>query len=64
MGRLDLLRGDLIYLDANIWIYFLEGFPDYSQWLSALFEAADANSLTIITSELSQTSTETQDNSV
>ena len=52
MGFLNLLRGDRIYLDANIWIYFLEGLPLYGQPLNALFEAADAGSLTLFTSEL------------
>lgn len=52
MGLLDSLRGDLIYLDSNIWIYASESFAAYSQSLTALFEAADAGLLTIVTSEL------------
>lgn len=53
MGFLDWLRGDYIYLDANIWIYALEPVSEYGQPLAALFEAADAGSLTLVTSELS-----------
>jgi predicted nucleic acid-binding protein len=53
MGLLDLIRGDRVYLDANIWIYALEGVSDYSQSLAALFEAVDAELLKLITSELS-----------
>ncbi|PZO47147.1 MAG: VapC toxin family PIN domain ribonuclease [Phormidesmis priestleyi] len=42
-----------MYLDANIWIYALEPISDYSQPLATLFEADDAGSLTLVTSELS-----------
>lgn len=53
MGFLDQLRGSCIYLDSNIWIYALEPISEYSQPLTALFEATDAGSLTLVTSELS-----------
>jgi predicted nucleic acid-binding protein len=53
MGLLDLIKGDRVYLDANIWIYASEGVSDYSQSLSALFEAVDAGLLKLVTSELS-----------
>lgn len=52
MGLLDLLTGDRIHLDANIWIYSSEGVSAYSQSLIALFAAVDAGSLTLVTSEL------------
>ncbi len=52
MGLIKLLRGDRIYLDANIWIYALEDFPDYSEPITDLFTAADEGSLTLVTSEL------------
>ncbi len=54
MGFLDLLQGNRIYLDANIWIYALEGVADYLQVQILLFESVDAGSLTIVTSELSR----------
>ena len=53
MGLINSIRGDCIYLDANIWIYALEGASEYSQQLTALFEESDAGSLTLVTSELS-----------
>lgn len=52
MGLTNLLRGNRIYLDSNIWIYALENVPEYSSLLVALFELAENGSLTIITSEL------------
>ena len=52
MGLLTSLRGNRIYLDANIWIYVLEGFADYSQSLTALFTAVDSGSLVLVTSEI------------
>jgi len=40
MGLMQLLKGNHIYLDANIWIYSLENVAEYSVSLTALFEAA------------------------
>lgn len=53
MGLLTALQGDRIYLDANIWIYALEGFPAFSQDLTIFFQAIDQGNLTAVTSELS-----------
>ncbi len=53
MGLLTALQGDRIYLDTNIWIYALEGFPAFAQNLTALFQALDLGTLTAVTSELS-----------
>jgi len=53
MGLLTALQGDHIYLDTNIWIYALEGFPAFAQNLTALFQALDLGTLTAVTSELS-----------
>jgi predicted nucleic acid-binding protein len=39
MGLLNSLQGDRIYLDVNIWIYALEGYPGFRSDLTALFQA-------------------------
>jgi predicted nucleic acid-binding protein len=52
MGLLKSLQGDRIYLDVNIWIYALEGYPDFNSDLTALFQAIDQGTLTAVTSEL------------
>lgn len=53
MEILNLLQGDRIYLDTNIWIYALEEIPEFSQPLRAIFQAIEQGSITAITSELS-----------
>lgn len=53
MGLLSAIHGNRIYLDTNIWIYALEGFPAYAQELTELFTAIDQGNLFAITSELS-----------
>jgi predicted nucleic acid-binding protein len=53
VGILSSIRGNQIYLDANIWIYALEGFPDFAQELTTLFNSIDQGNLTAVTSELS-----------
>jgi predicted nucleic acid-binding protein len=53
MGLLSALHGDRIYLDVNIWIYALEGYPAFVQELIQLFQAVDQGIITAITSELS-----------
>jgi predicted nucleic acid-binding protein len=52
MGLLNSLQGDRIYLDVNIWIYALEGYPNFRSDLAALFQAIDQGTLTAVTSEL------------
>jgi predicted nucleic acid-binding protein len=52
MGLLNSLQGDRIYLDVNIWIYALEGYPNFRSDLAALFQAIDQGRLTAVTSEL------------
>lgn len=44
--------GSRIYLDANVWIYALEGYAAYAASLTALFARIDAGELIAITSEL------------
>ena len=53
MGLLTALQGTQIYLDTNIWIYALEGFPAFAHELTALFQSIDQGHLTAVTSELS-----------
>ncbi|MFB2838834.1 type II toxin-antitoxin system VapC family toxin [Floridanema evergladense] len=53
MGILDIIQGNRIYLDANIWIYALEGHPEFSQDLNQLFHSIDQGNLTAVTSEIS-----------
>ena len=52
MGLTDALEGTRVYLDANVFIYALEGFPQYTPILGELFDALDAGLLQSATSEL------------
>ena len=53
MGILSAIQGNQIYLDTNIWIYALEGFPAFAQELTTLFNNIDQGNLTAVASELS-----------
>jgi len=53
MGILDAIQGTRVYLDTNIWIYALEGYPAFAQDLTQLFQGIDRGNLSIVTSELS-----------
>lgn len=46
-------HGKSIYLDVNIFIYAIEGYPQFESYLFELFEQIDAGRLQAITSELS-----------
>ncbi len=52
MGLSALPAGSRIYLDANVWIYALEGYAVFVAPLAALFARIDAGELIAITSEL------------
>ncbi|MBX3307083.1 MAG: PIN domain-containing protein, partial [Nitrospira sp.] len=41
-----------VYLDTNIFIYALEGYPAFRPALTTLFESLDRRELTAVTSEL------------
>ena len=41
-----------IYVDTNIWIYFLEGHPSFAPKIRAFFLAANASSALLVTSEM------------
>ncbi len=50
MARLSL--SGRVYLDTNIFIYALEGYPKFRAVLTTLFEALDRHDLSAVTSEL------------
>ena len=50
MGITDALRGRDIYLDTNVFIYALEGYPAYSPVLNKLFEQIDSGQVRAFTS--------------
>jgi predicted nucleic acid-binding protein len=52
MGLVTSLRGQRVYLDTNVFIYALSGFPAYAPLLTELFEAIEAGDLVAVTSEL------------
>jgi hypothetical protein len=39
MGSLDAITGTTVYLDANVFIYHLEGFAQFTSILNRLFES-------------------------
>ena len=44
--------GDRLYLDANVFIYAMEGFRPYDEIISGLFEAIQDRAVHAVTSEL------------
>lgn len=52
MGLVDRVRGRRLYLDANVFIYALNGFPPYAAVLVELLGAVDRGAVTAVTSEL------------
>jgi predicted nucleic acid-binding protein len=53
VGILESIEGNLVYLDVNIWIYALEGYPDFLEEMTLLFQAIDQGRLKAVTSEIS-----------
>jgi len=53
MGMSYKISGKSIYLDANIFIYLLEGYAEYVPLLKQLFDLIDQRKLLAVTSELS-----------
>lgn len=41
-----------VYLDTNVFIYALEGYPEYTSLLTELFQAIDSGAVSACTSEL------------
>lgn len=52
MAQINTALGNVVYVDANIVIYAVEGFPLYRSFLEALFANVDDRKLQIVTSEL------------
>jgi predicted nucleic acid-binding protein len=52
VGLVDLVSGQRVYLDANIFIYALEGHARYADVLAELFDAIDHGEVQAVTSEL------------
>jgi predicted nucleic acid-binding protein len=52
MGGIDALRGRRLYLDANVFIYAVEGSPEHVAFLEGLLDLLDAGDATAVTSEL------------
>ncbi|MBS0655895.1 MAG: type II toxin-antitoxin system VapC family toxin [Verrucomicrobia bacterium] len=48
----QLLQGTLIYLDVNVFIYALEGYPKFEAFLTELFKRIDNGEIQAVTSEL------------
>lgn len=53
MGIADVFKGKRIYIDTNIFIYALEGYPEFAASLTLLFTAIDEGVVKAVTSELS-----------
>ncbi|MBR8840517.1 MAG: PIN domain-containing protein [Stigonema ocellatum SAG 48.90 = DSM 106950] len=53
MGIIETIQGNKVYLDTNIWIYALEGYPEFIQDLTQLFQNITQGNLSAVTSELS-----------
>lgn len=52
MGIMDVIKGEQIYLDTNIFIYALEAYPEYVSILTSVFAAIDKGKVKAVTSEL------------
>ena len=52
MGRLSDLAGQTVYLDANIFIYFVEAYAPTAHIVRPLFQMISSGALTAVTSEL------------
>ena len=52
MGVTQKIAGKEIYLDANIFIYLLEGYDELTPWLTQIFAFIDKGILRAVTSEL------------
>jgi predicted nucleic acid-binding protein len=52
MGLVSDLQGHRVYLDTNVFIYALNGFPVYAPTLKELFAAVESGGMSAATSEL------------
>ncbi len=53
MISVESLRGNRLYLDANVFIYAVEDFPIYSEICRKILGFIDASSISAVTSEIS-----------
>jgi predicted nucleic acid-binding protein len=49
---LNAIRGERVYLDTNVFIYAIEGYPEFVDELNEFFDSIDAGNLRAFTSEL------------
>lgn len=52
MVILNTIRGERVYLDTNVFIYAIEGYPEFVDELNEFFDSIDAGNLRAFTSEL------------
>ncbi len=52
MVILNAIRGERVYLDTNVFIYAIEGYPEFVDELNEFFDSIDAGNLRAFTSEL------------
>jgi len=52
MGGITELRGEMVYLDTNVFVYAVEGFPEHQAFLAELFEHIETGEIAAVTSEL------------
>lgn len=52
MGKIDLLLGQRVYLDSNIFIYALENVADFGEVARAILEKLDSQDFIGVSSEL------------
>lgn len=52
MGGVDALIGKGVYLDANVFVYAVEGFPEHQPFVDELFRSIDDGHIAAVTSEL------------
>ncbi|HSZ59707.1 MAG TPA: hypothetical protein VK797_28950 [Tepidisphaeraceae bacterium] len=52
MGSINAIAGTKVYLDANVFIYAVEGFAGVGAKLTTLFQRFDRGELQAVTSEL------------
>ncbi len=52
MGLINRMMGQRIYLDTNIFIYALEGYAEYLEFLTELFKEIEQGTVKAVSSEL------------
>lgn len=52
MGDVDALVGKVVYLDANVFVYAVEGFAENQSFVDELFRSIDGGDVAAVTSEL------------